>query len=491
VEEERLKKKAWKRGEVGRAKRLWEAPASAVKTRGEWRRSTQRPVRERACFRRRQSGCGSSPVSRKGSPGYSSDVHNAKRKERAREVAEGLSYLRRVSAAADGESSTVKGQTRQGRQEPSVGQFQVFVQTPSGKSVTVNVDSAADIRDVGASVENKCGTPKTQQVLTYAGKRLQEGRSLADYAIGNGATLALAMRLLGGPGEEEEVPERFVLDEAAAVLVACRDAFPLGYLEFSLAQKYVLVLLAQHRCTVRQLSAFFGRYGDPDRDWQPVTAPSTSTMSACKARSIRGIGWALGGKRGRHPYMNADERHAFKVFVLARESSPPDVIELQVYIGDAKAEALVRARHVAALIGAGGQVAKEALDIERGTKTVRKLTEDAGLVWRQPEAIEPLRALFPTRTAMVRWFAMVGPQIQHIPDRLRFNGDEMMLANGKHRKVAVSSEAHPFYKATKKLPHHTLMTCFNRFAQGPVQWLVLPGLRNVPPEVKELDEPAS
>jgi hypothetical protein len=130
-------------------------------------------------------------------------------------------------------------------------------------------------------------------------------------------------------------------------------------------------------------------------------------------------------------------------------------------------------------------VAREAFDIDRGTKTVRKLTLDAGLVWRQPEAVEPARQLFPTRTAMKRWFSMVGPEIQDIPDVSRFNVDEIMLANGKHRKVAVSSEAHPFYQKTKKLPHHTLVVCFNRFGQGPTQLLVLPGLQNVPPEVQE------
>jgi hypothetical protein len=88
---------------------------------------------------------------------------------------------------------------------------------------------------------------------------------------------------------------------------------------------------------------------------------------------------------------------------------------------------------------------------------------------------------------MQRWFSMVGPEIQDIPDVSRFNADEIMLANGKHRKVAVSSEAHPFYQKTKKLPHHTLVVCFNRFGQGPTQLLVLPGLQNVPPEVQELE----
>jgi hypothetical protein len=44
--------------------------------------------------------------------------------------------------------------------------------------------------------------------------------------------------------------------------------------------------------------------------------------------------------------MNPDRRRAFKVFVLAREGSPPDVMELQIYLGDAKAEALMRARNL-------------------------------------------------------------------------------------------------------------------------------------------------
>ena len=92
----------------------------------------------------------------------------------------------------------------------------------------------------------------------------------------------LAMRLPDGLGEEESVPGLFDLDEAASVLVAFRDAFPLGYLEFSPAQKYALVLLAEHFSPTFRL---FGQHEDPDHDWRPVSTPSLSTISARRARS--------------------------------------------------------------------------------------------------------------------------------------------------------------------------------------------------------------
>lgn len=72
--------------------------------------------------------------------------------------------------------------------------MQIFVKTPVGKHVTLEVEPTDRIENIKYKIEDKEGTPTENQRLFFAGKELEEGNTLQDYSIQKDSTIHLILK---------------------------------------------------------------------------------------------------------------------------------------------------------------------------------------------------------------------------------------------------------------------------------------------------------
>ena len=104
-----------------------------------------------------------------------------------------------VLGPPDQSGSTLHATTSAPTSSPVTGAFfQIYIKTLTGKTITLRVTSWSMLAEVKHLIQNKEGIPPDQMRLVFAGKQLEDGRTLRDYKIQPKSELHLILRLRGG-----------------------------------------------------------------------------------------------------------------------------------------------------------------------------------------------------------------------------------------------------------------------------------------------------